>query len=326
MSKKPVYNRIFTENKWKEVNKYNKDLMEDFLIELLSQKKKEGTIKQYRNDLRILFIYILDELDNKPIYKLKKKAFRNYVLWLTEKGMSNARINRLLSALRSMLEYASNEEDYEDEIEINYASKVKGLQKEKTREIVFLTDEEVFIIFEELKKKGRYSEALFCMLMYESAGRRNEIMQVKRDDISIDSNICKTPVVAKRGKTYRPIYNDNTKEAYRLLEENRKSDNNYLWITRDGEPASYQTLYAWVISWRKLLQNVTGEYKEFNPHSFRHSSADNLENGTHYISRKVGRKFELTEIQKLMNHSDISVTQSYLSDKSEEELLASFGI
>ena len=44
--------------------------------------------------------------------------------------MSNARVNRLMSALRSMLEYASNEEDYEDEIEINYASKVKGLQKE----------------------------------------------------------------------------------------------------------------------------------------------------------------------------------------------------
>lgn len=34
-----------------------------------------------------------------------------------------------------MLEYASNEEDYEDEIEINYASKVKSLPKEKVRDI-----------------------------------------------------------------------------------------------------------------------------------------------------------------------------------------------
>ena len=70
-----VYNRIYTSQKWAEVNKYNKDLMEDFLTELKSQKKKQGTIDQYRNDLRILFIYILENLDNKPICKLKKKCF-----------------------------------------------------------------------------------------------------------------------------------------------------------------------------------------------------------------------------------------------------------
>lgn len=326
MDKKQVYNRIFTEKKWKDVNKYNKDLMEDFLIELLSQKKKDGTIKQYKNDLRILFIFILEELDNKPIYKLKKKAFRNYVLWLSDKGMSNARINRLLSALRSMLEYASNEEDYEDEIEINYASKVKGLQKEKARDIVFLTDEEIFIIYEELKKQKRYSEALLCMLMYESAGRRNEIFQVKRNDISLDSNICKTPVVAKRGKTYRPIYNDNTKEAYKLLEENRKSDNNYLWITRNGEPASYSTLYAWVHSWRNILVEKDLPLKEFNPHSFRHSALENLENGSHYICKKLNKKFELNELKTLANHSDISTTASYLKEDDEEVLLQAFGL
>ena len=94
-----VYNRIFTEKKWQEVNKYNKNLMEDFLLELKSQKKKKGTIDQYKNDLRILFIYILEELDNKPIHKLKKRNFRDYSLWLQDKNMSSARVNRLLSAL-----------------------------------------------------------------------------------------------------------------------------------------------------------------------------------------------------------------------------------
>ena len=122
-----IYNRIYTKQKWDEVNKYNKRLMEDYLLELKSQKKSQGTISQYKNDLRIMFIYILEELNNKEIYKLKKKHFRNYMLWLQEKEMSNARINRLMSALRSMLTYASDEEDYEDELEINYAQKVRGL-------------------------------------------------------------------------------------------------------------------------------------------------------------------------------------------------------
>lgn len=75
-------------------------------LELRSKKVKESTIKQYKNDVRILFIYILREHDNKPIYKLKKKQFRNYSLWLSEElNLSNDRVNRLLSATRSMLDY-----------------------------------------------------------------------------------------------------------------------------------------------------------------------------------------------------------------------------
>ena len=317
-----VYNRIYTSQKWAEVNKYNKDLMEDFLTELKSQKKKQGTIDQYRNDLRILFIYILENLDNKPICKLKKKAFRGYILWLQDRNMSNARVNRLMSALRSMLEYASNEEDYEDEIEINYASKVKGLQKERVREIVFLEDEEVRHIVDTLIYRKQYSQALLCAFLYDSCARKNEIHQVKRSDISLDSNICKSYVIAKRGKKYRPLYNDLTKKAFRIFEQNVPDTNDCLWLTYDGKPASYETIYSWVVSWRNILD----EPKDFNVHSFRHSCANNLENGTHYLCKKLGKKFDLQVIQKLMNHSDIGTTQSYLQDRSEDELIQAFDI
>ena len=155
-----VYNRFYTKEIWEKVNKYNKELMNDFLLELKSQKKSQGTQKQYMNDLRIILIYILEQEDNKPIYKLKKKAYRNMMLYLQEREMSNARINRIFSALRSMLEFASLEEEYEDELEINYASKVKGLTKSPTREIVFLTDEEVEYLYNRLLEKKRYQQAL----------------------------------------------------------------------------------------------------------------------------------------------------------------------
>ena len=320
---KQVYNRIYTKEKWDKVNIYNKNLMEDFLLECKSLKKSENTIKQYRNDIRILFIYVLDQLDNKKMYELNKKSFRNYTLWLQEKGMSNARINRLMSATRSMLEYASNEEDYEDELEINYAAKVKGLKKEKARDIVFLTDEEIHIIYNKLIEKKLYSQALLCGFMYDTCSRRNEVYQVKRYDIDLNEMICKNPIVGKGGKTYRPIYHDLTKEAYALLEKNRTDEYDTLWLTHDGTPASYESLYAWVISWRKILENETEVYKEFNPHSWRHSAANNLENGTHYLCATCG-KLSLGKIQKLMNHSDISTTQGYLEDKTEDELLSLF--
>ena len=317
-----VYNRIYTPEKWEQVNKYNKDLMEDYLTELKSQKKKQGTIDQYRKELRILFIYILDKLDYKPIYKLKKKAFRGYILWLQDCNMSNARVNRLMSALRSMLEYASNEEDYEDEIEINYASKVKGLQKEKVRDIVFLEDSEVKHIVDTLLYRKQYSQALLCAFLYDSCARKNEIHQVKRSDISLDSNICKSYVIAKRGKKYRPLYNDLTKRVFRIFDQKVPNENDCLWLTYDGKPASYETIYSWVVSWRDILE----DRKDFNVHSFRHSCANNLENGTHYLCKKLGKKFDLQVIQKLMNHNDIGTTQSYLQDRSEDELIQAFDL
>ena len=48
-----IYNKIYTPEKWELVNKYNKDLMDDYLTELKSQKKKEGTI----NNILKSFLY-----------------------------------------------------------------------------------------------------------------------------------------------------------------------------------------------------------------------------------------------------------------------------
>lgn len=322
-----VYNRIFSKQKWNEVNKYNKDLMEDFLLELTAQKKSKGTINQYRNDLRILFIYILEELENKEIYKLKKKHFRNYMLWLQDKGMSNARINRLMSALRSMLNYASDEEDYEDELEINYAQKVKGLQKEKVREIVFLSDEEIEYIYSRLIEQKKYQQALLLSLMYDSAGRRNECYQVEKDFVEKDKNFTNI-VVGKRNKKFRLLYRNRTRETYKLLMEQRTDDCPALWTTvQNGEvvKASYETLYAWVTSWRNILAEKY-EPRQFNPHTFRHSALENYGDGSHYVCREFlgGKPLTIEQLKILAHHEDVSTTMSYLKDKGEEELLSAF--
>lgn len=331
MSEGKIYNRIFTNEKWEKVNKYNKDLMNDFLLELKSQKKKDGTLKQYKNDLRILFIYVLEELDNKPVHKLNKKSFRNYSLWLsTECNMSNARVNRLLSALRSMLAFATDDDDYSDDIEINYAAKVKGLKKEKVRDIIFLSMDEVSHLYDTLIKNKKYQQATLLGLMIDSACRRNEAYQVEKSSITDDGAFTNV-VVGKRGKKFRLLYNDMTKNAYKLYMEQRGEDNvKSLWITKeDGEvkQASYESLYYWVRSWRPIIEEYSGEEKKFNAHSFRHISLELLSTGDHYICKKLGKeKFELRELQLLANHSDPSTTASYLADKSDDELLNAFGL
>ena len=335
-----VYNRVYTQEKWEQVNKYNKNLLSDYVQQIKSEGKSEGSIKQYFNDARIILIYVMEELDNKPLYKLTRKSFRNMVLWMQENGMSSARINRMLSTSRNLLNFGMDDEDYEEEFEDSKLrpDRIKGIQKNIVRDIVFLSDMEVEIIYNELMRKEKYNQALLCALLYESASRKNEAYQLKRDDISLESNICKSVVIGKRGKKYRPIYNQRTKDAYVKYMETRSDDHETLWVTREGTPASYETFYMWCKGWRNILKRQTGEYKEFNLHSYRHSALENYSNGTHYISVELGRKmgmdvsngigkcFTLEELQILANHSDISTTKSYLASKDEEMLLQAFGI
>lgn len=325
-----IYNRIYNKDKWDQVSKYNKDLLENYMLQIRAEGKSPSSQKQYYNDARIILIYILEELDNKPLYKLNRKSFRNMVLWMQDNGLSPARINRMLSTCRNLLNFGLDDDDFLDDFEDCKVSpsRIKGIQKEKVREIIFLSDEEINIIIDELIEKKKFQQALLFALAYDSGSRRKELFQLKRYDIDLESNICKSKVRGKRGKMYRPIYNDLTKKVYRLYEESRTDTSDYLWITTaaDGsiKPASYEALYSWVISARKILKDKLGIEKDFNPHSLRHSAADNLENGSHYICKKVGRSFTIMEIQKLLNHSDLSTTQGYLADRSEEELLSTF--
>lgn len=318
-----VYNRIYTKEKWNEVNSFNKDLLKDYMLQIKSEGKSVGSQKQYYNDARIILIYILEELNNKPLYKLNRKSFRNMVLWMQENGLSPARINRLLSTCRNLLNFGLDDDDYNVEFEDCKAnpSRIKGMQKEKRREIVFLTNEEVIKIYDYLIEHQEYSQALLCALMYDSACRRNEAYQVKREDISLDKNLTESEVIGKRGKKFKLMYHDLTKKAFSLLEKSRPlNSGESLWLTRSGTPASYESLYAWVSSWRKILNNE----KDFNPHSFRHSALENYSTGEHYVAKNLGKKFELQELKLLAHHEDLSTTDSYLRRKDDELLLEAF--
>ena len=165
--------------------------------------------------------------------------------------------------------------------------------------------------------------------MYDSAGRRNECFQVSKDFGELDANFTNV-VVGKRNKSFRLLYREWTREAYKLLMQNRKDDCPYLWTTKQNNElveASYETLYAWVISWRKI-HSEKFESKEFNPHSFRHSALENYGDGTHYACKKYlnGNPLTIEQLKLLAHHEDVSTTMSYLRDKGDDELLKAFGI
>lgn len=333
MSRGKIYNKFYTDELWGKVNKENKLILDDFLAEYRQRKMKPGTISGYKNDLRIILIYILTELNNKCILDLKKKDFRGLSLFFTENcGMSPARTNRLKSALNSMLTFCEEDDDYE--YEINYAKKVKGISKERVKDDennFFFTFDEFIKVRDILVERGKLQYAVLWSMGFDSAARKNELFQVEKHGL-LDGNKTNI-VIGKRGKKFQLVYLDDTKDLIRQYLEERGEDNiDSLWIKGSGENkmplSSPNAIYDRICYISKILSEVRGEECYIFPHTMRHSRLECLSQGTDTrLLDENGnpRKYPLEEIQVFAHHSDVSTTQTYLKDHSEETIDHMFG-
>jgi len=321
-----VYNPIYTKEEWVVINPKNKDVMNDFLEEYRQRKKKKGTIDAYFQDLRIIMIYINRFCGNKCILDLGKKDFRRLSIWLSDDlKVSNARANRLMSSCRSMLSYC--EEDDETEYENNVSRKVKGLPSEPVKtdeDNFFMSFDQIWRIREELLKRGKLQLAVLHMLLFDSGGRRNEVYQIKKQDVQEGNKT--NVVVGKRGKTFPLVYLNDTRELARQLIIERGEDNlDALWITGNGEnkkEVTYGAIYDRVVAISVIFSELEGREIHIFPHSYRHSRCECLLEGQdpRIIDPKTGlpKKFSLEEVQLFLHHSDPKTTQGYRKDHSEE--------
>ncbi len=325
------YNIFYNKEIYDQVNPDNKALLEDYLLELKQNKKSLGTQAQYKNDARAAFCYIFTHLDNKSILDLNKRDFRKYSLYLTEEcHLSSARNNRIMSALRSMLTFAENEDDYD--YDNNVAKKVKGLSKDPVREIFFLTNDQVMKIKDELIKRNEFQKATLLMLAYDSAGRKNELAQVNKLSFMDESKSNTNKVIGKRHKIFSLVYFSGTKECAKLWLQQRGEDNiDSLWVMGHGEnkrPADGENIYEWFMHMRDLLAELEGKEMDFNVHSLRHSCLQNLSDCSHYVCQELGMTdgFPIAKLKLIANHENIDTTQHYLRDTSVDELAEMFHI
>lgn len=328
-----VYNRIYTDEEYSHVNIENKDIVQDFLEEYQQRKMKVSTIKQYENDLRIINIFVKRFCDNRNLLELGKRDFRKLSIWLSDDlKMSNARVNRVMSCCRSMLSYIEDSDEYE--YDINQAQKIKGLPKEPVRtdeDSFFMTFDQIIKVKEKLLEMGEIQLALLHMIMFDSGARRNEIAQIKKNNL-LNSNRTNV-VIGKRGKTFPLVYLDDTKELIKLWLEKRGEDNiESLWIVGNGDKkreASYEIIYDWVLRIREVLSEIEGKQINIFPHSYRHSRCECLLQGedTRILDKDgLPKKFSLEQVQVYLHHSDPKTTLDYSKDHTDEIIDEMFGL
>ena len=327
-----VYNRVYTPELWEQVNPENKAILEDFLAEYRQQKKANSTIEAYFQDGRFILIYVLLHHKNKSILEMSKKDFRNMSIWLSEDcNMSANRVNRLKATVNSMLTYC--EEDDEYNYDINYAKKVKGLPRERVKtndDDFFFTFKEFIAVRDRLVEIGDLQTAVLWSLSYDSAGRRNEIYQVKKTGL-LDGN--KTNIVkGKRGKTFPLVYLNDTKELIRqYLEERGDDDIESLWINGHGKnkvEVTKDALYNRILKCSKILSEIRGEEVNIFPHSIRHSRLECLSTGQDERLKNpdgTNKVFDLDHVRVVAHHTDVGTTQGYLKNKDEDVINDMFG-
>ncbi len=327
-----VYNRVYTPELWEQVNPENKAILEDFLAEYRQQKKANSTIEAYFQDGRFILIYVLLHHKNKSILEMSKKDFRNMSIWLSEDcNMSANRVNRLKATVNSMLTYC--EEDDEYNYDVNYAKKVKGLPRERVKtndNDFFFTFKEFIAVRDKLVEMGDLQTAVLWSLSYDSAGRRNEIYQVKKAGL-LDGN--KTNIVkGKRGKTFPLVYLNDTKELIRqYLEERGNDDIESLWINGHGKnkvEVTKDALYNRILKCSKILSEIRGEEVNIFPHSIRHSRLECLSTGQDERLKNpdgTNKVFDLDHVRVVAHHTDVGTTQGYLKNKDEDVINDMFG-
>lgn len=327
-----VYNRTYTPELWEQVSKENKDILDDFILEYKQRKKSKGTIDGYYQDLRIILIHILQKYNNRSILEMTKKDFRNISIWLSdESDLSPNRINRMKSAMNSMLTFCEDDDSYD--YEVNQSKKVVGLPRERVKtndDDFFFTYNEFIQVREKLLGMGDLQVAVLWSIAFDSAGRRNEVYQIEKHGL-LESN--KTNIVrGKRGKMFSLVYLDDTKELIRrYLDERGEDDIDSLWIDKSlqkKEPVNKDALYTRILKCAKILSEIRGEECNIFFHSCRHSRVECLLNGEDDRLKNpddTNRKYTLDEVKLLCHHEDISTTSSYARDHTEDQINDMFG-
>lgn len=317
---------LYNEEIYTKSNINNKNFLDDYILELKSKGLSEGTIAQYKNDLRGYICWIYNNQNDMFLLDLKRRDFRNFILYLQEMELSNARINRFMSSIRCALEYALLDDDEYPNYQTNPMSRIKSLDsKAIVKEVVFLEDKQVSFLLNYLLDRKQYQKALYLSLSYDSCARRSEIYSVTKEGFLVDGLYRTQPVKGKGGKVFPLHYSDRTKQIAKLYLEDRGTDNvDSLWINERGSEKrqiSKNMLYLHAVSFRSILESEYNEDIPMSSHSIRHFGLQNYKDGTHSALKFMGKdKLEMDMLKILAHHSNISTTEGYLKDDSNDLL------
>lgn len=326
MGRTTVYNSgLVTDEKWEQVCQDNKYLLNEFEDYLKAADKSPQTIYQYISQLKIVFVWLLDNCNNKSFTDVKKREWVKFIGYLTsDLKVSSNRISSIKSAMSSLSNFIETilDEDYPTFRNIIKIIPTPG--KATVREKTVLTNEQIDLGLATLVEKRKLQLACFFALLLASGMRRAEAIQMRVDDFKPENLVLngiwyKThPIRTKgRGVQGKILEKYVSKEIFQkyfdLWMQYRKEQgiqSEHLFVVfKHGnyEPASISTAN----SWAETIEKVLGV--PFYNHACRH----------YWTTKEIKGGTPESIIKELQGWAGLEMVSLY-NDTSTEEQLQTF--
>lgn len=278
--------------------------MIDKFLEYIQQEKRysPNTITSYRKDLEDFLSFLMDREGLEDLQKAEKKMVRNFIVFLSEKGLTKRSINRKISTLKSFYAFLQR-------ISLISVSPVEGLSTLKfypEKQIPFSKQEmqELSVILD--NGEVELLDRLIIEVLYQTGMRRAELCNLLLENVHFYRNEI---IVIGKGNKQRivPISPVLMQELKVYNDEHRRPNpdiNLYFFVTPKGKKITEKFVYLLVT---RYLSAVSSKKKR-SPHILRHSFA------THILNNGA----EISKVKKMMGHASLSSTQVYTNADIEQ--------
>lgn len=256
------------------------------------------TITAYLKDMDDFRVYIRDEFDM-GVEDLSYAMIRNWIVFLTESGISARSINRKISSLRSYYRFLMKI----GRLEKSPLAQHNALKAAKKVQIPF-SKKEVNAVMDLLESEeedfGSVRNRLIMELLYSTGMRRSELIGLEVKDLDFSNRSIR---IRGKGNKERivPLLPSVVSRAEKYLRYRGRLpevvDVDFLLLTEKGKALYPNLVYRLVHGYFDLVS----EKVKKSPHLLRHSFA------THLINEGAN----INAVKELLGHSGLASTQVY---------------
>jgi len=271
----------------------------------LEKNYSDHTVRAYQKDIETFSQFCSENHGEENIVKISYPLIRNWIVELSDHGVSNRSINRKISSLQAYYKFLLKIGD----ITVSPLVKHRALKTSKRVEVPF-SENEMEVILSEIPFTDDFEgerDKLIIELLYTTGMRRAELVNLKIKDVDFSSQVIK--VLGKRNKErIIPMLASTIERIKSYLikrsELENVTDSSFLILTKEGLKI-YETLVYRTIN--KYFSLVSPKVKK-SPHILRHTFA------THLLNRGA----DLNSVKELLGHSSLASTQVYTHNSIAE--------
>ena len=287
-----------------------------YLLEYLPSQRRfsENTVKSYRQGLNLFVSYLRDvmQIPTKRItfQNCNRDSVLGYLDWLSqERGCGATSVNQRLMVLRSFFKYAGETDCAYAAFGIDVAA--VPTRKAHGRKVDFLSEQalKALLAQPDARKRTGHRNQFFMILMYDTAARCGELMDLKLRDLRFDDA---NPVVYLRGKGDKtrivPLLPETVERCQRYVQafhgKSQPDKGKFVFYTTSHDTRtqmSADTVALFMKKYGTAAREKCGDMPErIHPHMLRHTRAMHLYRQgmpIHLLSEYLGHvNYETTKI------------------------------